>query len=80
MPHSSFKERSHTFNSGIGKCTCGQTFDFYSEKKYENEAPKHCKFCSKPPKGFDKIRMPNKVTMLKEHQNNETERMRKVHE
>ena len=39
----------------------------------------HLKFCSNPPKGFDKIRVPKKATMLKEHHNNEIERMRKVH-
>ena len=40
----------------------------------------HSKFCSNPPKGFNKIRVPIKATMLKEHQNNEAEWMRKVHE
>ena len=80
MPHSNFKERSHTFNSGVGKCSCGQTFDFASEKDMNMKLQIHHKFCSKPPKGFDKIRMPNKATTLKEHQNNETERIRKVHE
>ena len=32
MPHSNFKERSHTFSSGIGKCFCSQTFDYVSER------------------------------------------------
>ena len=40
----------------------------------------HRKFCSKPPKSFKQVRMPNKATTLKEHQNNEAEKMRKVHE
>ena len=34
MPHSNFKERSHQFNSGIGKCPFGQTI----RKRYENVA------------------------------------------
>ena len=37
----------------------------------------HHKFCSKPPKSFDKVRMPNKATMLKDQQLIEAER---VHE
>ena len=32
MPPSNFKERSYTLNLGVGKCSCGQTFDFVSEK------------------------------------------------
>ena len=32
MPNSNFKERSHTFSSGIGQCSCGQTFDYTSER------------------------------------------------
>ena len=40
----------------------------------------HLKFCSKPPKGFDKIRVPKKAMALREQQLNEAERMRKVHE
>ena len=32
MPHSNFKERSFTLNSGVGKCSCGQTIDFASER------------------------------------------------
>ena len=32
MPHSNFEERSHQFNSGIGKCPCGQTFEYTSER------------------------------------------------
>ena len=32
MPHSNFKERSHQFNSGIGKCPCCQTFEYTSER------------------------------------------------
>ena len=41
--------------------------------------PMHHKFCSKPPRVFDEIRVPKKATMLKEQQLHEYERMRKVH-
>ena len=33
MPHSNFKERSQAFNTGVGKCLCGKTFDFASERE-----------------------------------------------
>ena len=36
-------------------------------------------FCSKPPAGFDKIRMPKKATTLKEYYNNEIKSKMKVH-
>ena len=52
MPHSNFKERSHPFNSGAGKCPCSQTFDFASERDMNMKLRMHHKFCSKPPKKF----------------------------
>ena len=80
MPHSNFKERSHTFNTGVGKCSCSQTFDYASERDMKMKLPMHFKFCSKPPKSFDKIRVSKKATMLKEYYNNEIENKMKVHE
>ena len=79
MPHSNFKERSFTFNSGVGKCSCGQTFDFASEKDMNMKHQLHRKFCSKPLKNLNNIRNPNKATMLREQQLNEAERIRRVH-
>ena len=64
MPHSNFKEGSHTFSSGIGKCSCGQTFDYVS----------------KPPKNFDKIAVSKKAKTMKEQQISETERIRKIYD
>ena len=32
MGHSIFKERSHPYGSGVGKCPGGQIFDFTSER------------------------------------------------
>ena len=32
MPHNNFKERSQEFNTGVGKCPCGQTFKYTSER------------------------------------------------
>ena len=79
MPHSNFKEGSHVFNTGVGKCSCGQTFDFISEREMKMKLRMHLKFCSKPPKGFDKIRVPKKATTMRERQLNEYERIRKAH-
>ena len=79
MPHSNCKERSHQFNSGIGKCPCGQTFEHTSERNMKMKLRMHRRFCANPPKGFDKIGIPNKATTLREQQLNEAERIRKVH-
>ena len=79
MSHSNFKERSHQFNSGVGKCPCSQTFDYKSERVMKMKLRMHRKFCSNPPKGFDKMRVPKKAMTLREQQLNEAERMRKVH-
>ena len=37
MPHSNFKDKAYAFNTGVGKCSCGKTFKYASER-YENEA------------------------------------------
>ena len=79
MPHSNFKERSQEFNIGVGKCPCGQTFKYTSERDMKMKLRMHCRFCSNPPKGFDKIGIPKKATTLREQQLSEAERMRKVH-
>ena len=79
MPHSNFKERSHQFNPGIGKCPCGQTFEYTSERDMKMKLRKHRKFCSNPPVAFDKIGIPKKAGTLREQQLNEAERIRKVH-
>ena len=78
MPHSNFKERSQEFNTG-GKCPCGQTFEYTSERDMKIKLRMHLRFCSNPPKGFYKIGILKKVTTLRELQLNEAERMKKVH-
>ena len=79
MPHSNFKERTRQFNSGIGKCPCGQTFEYTSERGMKTKLRMHHRFCSNPPKGFDKVEIPKKAMTLREQQLNEAERIRKVH-
>ena len=79
MSHSNFKGRFHAFNTGVGKCSCSQTLDFASERDMKMKLRMHLKFCSNPPKGFDKIRVPKKDCTMREQQLNEYERMRKVH-
>ena len=80
MPHNNFKERSHTFNSGVGKCPCGQTFNFSSERDMNMKLRMHRKFCSKPPESSRQVKKPNKAMRLREQQLNEAERKRRIHE
>ena len=79
MPHSNFKERSHKFNLGIGKCPCGQTFEYTSERDMAMKLRMYHRFCSNPPVAFNMIGIPKKATTLKEHSSYEAERIRKVH-
>ena len=79
MPHSNFKERSQEFNTGIGKCPSGQTFEYTSERDMKMKLRMHHRFCSNSPKGLYKIGILKKVTTLRDQQLNEAERMRKVH-
>ena len=79
MPHSNFKERSHQFNSGIGKCPCGQIFEYTSERDTKMKLLMHRRFCSNPPVVFDKIGISKNAMALREQQLNEAERIRKVH-
>ena len=79
MPHSNFKGRSCIFSSGVGKCSCGQTFDFASERNMKMKLQMHLKFCSNPPKGFNMIGIPKKACTMREQQLNGTEKMRSVH-
>ena len=79
MPHSNFKERSHAFNTGVGKCSCGQILEFASERDMAMKLRMHSRFCSKPPVGFDKISVPKKACTMREQQLNEAERIRLVH-
>ena len=79
MPHSNFKERSQESNTGVGKCPCGQTFEYTSERDMKMKLRMDRRFCSNPPKGFDKIGIPKKATTLRKQQLNEAERMHKVH-
>ena len=79
MLHSSFKDRAYEFNSGIGKCPCGQTFEYTSERDMKMKLRMHLRFCSNPPVVFDKIKVSKKACTVREQQLNEAERIRKVH-
>ena len=79
MPHSNFKDKAYEFNLGIGKRPCGQTFEYTSERDMKMKLGMHRRFCSNPPKGFDKIGISKKATTLREQQLTEAERMHKVH-
>ena len=79
MPHSNFKERPHASSPGVGKCSCGQTFDYASEREMKLKMRMHRKFCSNPSKGFNGVRVPKKARMMKEFYNNQAERIKKFH-
>ena len=79
MPHSNFKDKTCAFNTGVGKCSCGKTFEYASERDMKMKFQMHLRFCSNPPVAFDKIRVPKKATTLREQQLAEAERMHKVH-
>ena len=78
MPHSNFKDKAYAFNTGVGKCSCGKTFEYASERDMKMKFRMHLRFCSNPPVAFDKIRVPKKATTLREQQLAEAERMKKV--
>ena len=75
MPHSNFKEKSYALNSGVGKCSCGQAFDFASEKDMNMKLRMHCKVCPNPPEGSKPFRMPKKAMTLRETLHYEAEIM-----
>ena len=79
MPHSNFKDKAYEFSSGIGKCPCGQTFEYKSERDMKMKLRMHLRFCSNSPKGFDKIGIPKKSCDLREQRLAEVERIEKVH-
>ena len=79
MPHSNFKVRSRAFKTGVGKCSCSQTFEFALERDMAMKLRMHLKLCSKPPVGFNKISVPKKACTMREQQLNEAERITLVH-
>ena len=74
MPHSKFKERSHALNSGVGKCSCRQIFNFASERDWYMKLQMHCKVCPNLPETSKPIRMPKKAMTRREYQNSEAEK------
>ena len=79
MPHSNFKRKGKEFEAGVGRCSCGQTFECASERELAIKRRMHLSFCSNPPVAFDKIKVPKKACTMREQQLNEAERIRKVH-
>ena len=79
MLHSNFKWRATEFNTGVGKCSCGQTFECALKRETAMKRRMHHRFCPNPPVAFDKIRVSKKACMMREQQLNEAERIRKVH-
>ena len=56
MSHSNFKQRSYENSTGVGKCSCGQTFDYSSPRDMDLKLRLHRRFCKNPPiKGTHKM-------------------------
>ena len=79
MPHCSFKRKATEFEAGVGRWSCGQTFECASKRELAMKRRMHRRFCTNPPVAFDKIGIPKKAATLREQQLNEAERIRKVH-
>ena len=79
MLHSSFKRKATEFEDGVGRCSCGQTFESASERELAMKHRMHRRFCSNPPIAFNKIGIPKKACTMREQQLAEAERIRKVH-
>ena len=79
MPHSNFKRKVTDNGAGVGKCTCGQTFECASEQELAMKHRIHHRFCSNLPLTFNKIRIPKKSFKLREQQLADAERMHKIH-
>ena len=79
MPHCSFKRKVTDNGAGVGRCSCGQTFECASERELAMKHRIHHRFCSNPPVAFDKIGVSKKAVTQREQQLNEAERIRKVH-
>ena len=70
MPHSNFKRKTTVFEAGVGRCSCGQTFECASEQELAMNRRMHLRFCSNPPVASDKISVPKKVCTLREQKLN----------
>ena len=80
MPHSTNKRGFHQNpNLGMGKCSCGQIFEHVSARDLNMKFRLHHKFCSNPPVGYEKVRLPKKSMAMEEIQHHEAERIKRVH-
>ena len=79
MPQSSFKRKATEFEAGVGRCSCGQTFECAYKQELAMNHRMHHRFCSNPPVAFNKIGIPKKACTMREQQLDEVERMHEVH-
>ena len=85
MPHSKFKDKNYEEGTGIIICTCGQTFNYASEREVRMKIRLHNKFCPNPSEdtSIDGVSNPinvKKSMTLKEFYKNEAEETRKLYE
>ena len=74
MPHSKFKVIYPFIDAGTGKCPCGRTFDYESERDRKTKVRLHKKFCDKWPSDASFTKTPRKAMTAKEFQRFCTER------
>ena len=68
MPHFKFKYIPIGLTSGKTRCSCGQTFDYESDRDFKMKVQMHKKLCDKWTSKGKVIRQPWKAAMLKEAQ------------
>ena len=66
MPHSSFQRKVTDNEAGVGRCPCGQTFEYASKRELAMKRRIYHRFCSNPPLAFNKIGIPKKACTMKE--------------
>ena len=79
MPHSNFKRKATELEAGVGRCSCGQTFECASGQELAMKRRMHHRSYSNPPVAYDKIKVSKKACTMREQQLNEAERMCQVH-
>ena len=79
MPDSNFKARPTYLDAGMGKCPCGQTFNYESEREWKMKIRLDKKSCDKF-LGSSFTKKPRKAMTAKELQHLKAERSRELHQ
>ena len=80
MPHNIFKAKFHLLNSGLSKCSCGQTFEYGLERDRDMKFWLHRKVFPDSPEVYEQVWRTKKAMMQRKAQLNEAKRMKRVHD